>query len=600
MKWLLRLWPSKLKNRIFITFLFVIFIPFSIFQVYNYNQIETIIGRKISQQNVSQLRLMKEMLNVIRWSAQSSIYKLERDEAFLEALHNTDELSQADGEEIMQEKLATLKNAYLPDSVYTHYTLVTPREKVYHSFTPTLGIEKTKELLKTFDKVLPETSDALVWQLQAQSDLYPEVFIGNSVLSLFSQKQVGSGEKMRIRASIDLEQWLSSTANGMQIVQNYYFLDSKGKYIAQNLSGPRIDDETIPKLLKYGKNSPEIYVSDTTGAYIFNALYVPTINGYIVGQFPLDYFIGDINEIKHQAFLSMLLLFFFFAGISFLMLSGLTRPLQLLEYKMKESAEKRLNIKLPEQDYRGEILSFIRSFNNMIDNINQLIGKVKQEERQKESNRFHMLLTQMNPHFLFNSLNTIKWNASNFGDETTAEMCRALGKILENSMNTETDLVILQNEIELLKAFVYIQTIRYDHRFAVHYEIAPNVEYSLVPKFSLQPLVENAILHGLVHRKQDGEIKVSVFEDKNNLILEVKDNGVGIENKQADLTTTRRKGIALNNLKERLSLLYRDEGSLIIIPQTEGTLIRITIPLLISVPYDQDSSSKEMNLRREI
>lgn len=600
MKRITQLWPSKLKNRIFITFLFIIFIPFSIFQIYNYNQIENAIGRKISQQNVAQLQLMKEMFNVIRWSAQSSIYKLEADEAFLKALHTTDEMSQVDGEKNIQEKLAALKSAYLPDSVFTHYTVVTSRNNIYHSFTSKLDAEKTKELIGNFNEAIPEAGDVMLWQLQAHSDLYPEVFIGNSVLSLYSQKKMESGENIRIRASIDLEQWLSSTANSMQIIHNYYFLDSKGEYIAQNLSGPRIDDETIPKLLEYGKSSPEVYVSDKTGAYILNAIYVPTIQGYIVGQFPLEYFIGDINEIKHQAFLSLLLLFFLFAAISFLMLSGLTRPLQLLELKMKESAEKRLNIKLPEKRYRGEILSFIRSFNDMIDNINQLIGKVKQEERQKEANRFHMLLTQMNPHFLFNSLNTIKWNASNFGDETTAEMCRALGRILENSMNTETDLVFLKDELELLKAFVYIQTIRYDHRFDVLYEIASDVEYSLVPKFSLQPLVENAILHGLVHRKQDGQIKVSVFEHKRYLILEVMDNGIGIDKKQADLMTTKRKGIALNNLKERLALLYRVEGTLDIVPQSEGTLVRIKIPLLISVPYVQDGSSKEMDDRRKI
>lgn len=105
MKRITQLWPSKLKNRIFITFLFIIFIPFSIFQIYNYNQIENAIGRKISQQNVAQLQLMKEMFNVIRWSAQSSIYKLEADEAFLKALHTTDEMSQVDGEKIYKRSL---------------------------------------------------------------------------------------------------------------------------------------------------------------------------------------------------------------------------------------------------------------------------------------------------------------------------------------------------------------------------------------------------------------------------------------------------------------------------------------------------------------
>ncbi|MDF2671374.1 MAG: putative rane protein, partial [Paenibacillus sp.] len=225
-----------------------------------------------------------------------------------------------------------------------------------------------------------------------------------------------------------------------------------------------------------------------------------------------------------------------------------------------------------------------QAFNQMIGDIRQLITRLRTEERQKEANRFQMLMSQMNPHFLLNTLNTIKWNARNHADSGTFEICQNLGKLLECSLNVDVDLVHLKEEIDLVKAYVHIQSFRYDHSFAAEYEIGELLEYALVPKLSLQPLVENAIYHGLVHMKAGGTIKIRVSRHGEMLRLEVQDNGLGPGPKKPAVAR-KRKGIGLDNLKERLTLLYKGEAEFQLISLEQGTQARMDIPLLISSPY---------------
>ncbi|MDR6551887.1 histidine kinase [Paenibacillus qinlingensis] len=584
-----RLWPAKLQNRIFLTFLLVIFIPFSILQIHNYNQIETIIGEKISEQNVIQLGQMKSQLDELRLTALNSVLQIERNSSIPGLIAVANRSPGAEQTRIVEEKLDALKSTFLPNSVYIQYTLGDEQGRAYTSLPLAENNEGPQHIRMAgeLSAKLPLGGSLIKWEFeQVLSGTLNETKRKN-VLSLYSLSQVSGGAWLRVHASVDIDQWLLNSASGIQVKQNYYMVDQQGKVISQTNTAFAIDPVLKLGILNQGKMKPNEYTIDKSGQFVYNATYVPSISSYLVSQFPLDFFFGDIQALKRQVFLTYLLIIAFFIGISFLTLSTLTRPLRLLETRMKEAAEKRMNIKQPEHPHRGEILSFVRAFNGMVDDVTGLIGQLKLEERQKEAIRFQMLLTQMNPHFLLNTINTIKWTASNAGNETTVEMCKALAKLLESSLNTDRDLVFLQDELQLLQSYVYIQSFRYDHRFEVQYDVQPDLNYALVPKLSLQPLVENAIQHGLVYRKQGGIIKVTVASKERFLLLDVQDNGVGMQNHRTDMPRAR-KGIGISNLKERLSLLYKDEGKLELIPQEEGTHVRIFIPLLLSNPYQPE------------
>ncbi|UKS24129.1 histidine kinase [Paenibacillus sp. HWE-109] len=586
-----RLWPAKLQNRIFLSFLLVIFFPFSILQIHNYNQIETIIGAKISEQNITQLSQMKFQLEEIRRTALNSVLQMERDTSIRELMGQAHHSQGAESTHMVEEKLDAMKSTFLPNSVFIQYTLLQRDSEVFTSLPHAENNEGPlhAQLAGELTAKLPNGSQLLKWEYeQAHNGLQQEPESKN-VLSLYSLSQSAGGEWLRTRASIDIDGWLRNSANSIQIKQNYYVLDQQGAIISQSNPGYVMNPLIKSKILNQAKVSPNAYIIDEFGTFVYNAIYIPSTSSYLVSQFPLDFFFGDIKALKERVFSTYLLFIAFFIGISFLTLSTLTRPLRLLEAKMKEAAKKRMNIKLSEEPHRGEILSFVRAFNGMVDDVTGLIGQLKLEERQKESIRFQMLLNQMNPHFLLNTINTIKWNASNSGDDTTAEMCKSLAKLLESSLNTDKDLVFLHEELKLLHSYVYIQSFRYDHRFEVQYEVQTGLDFALVPKLSLQPLVENAIQHGLVFRKQGGIIKVKVACEDRFLMLDVQDNGVGMQNQQPDVHRVR-KGIGLSNLRERLSLLYKQDGKLELMPQEEGMHVRITIPLLLSNPYQLEQN----------
>ncbi|NQX67141.1 histidine kinase [Paenibacillus alba] len=586
-----RLWPAKLQNRIFLSFLLVIFFPFSIMQIHNYNQIETIIGAKISEQNVTQLNQMKFQLEEVRQTALNSVLQMERDTSIRELMVQAHNSPGAESTRMVEEKLDAMKSTFLPNSVFIQYALVQENGEAFTSLPHAENYEGPlhAQLAGELTAKLPFGSPLLKWEFeQARNGLQPEPATKN-VLSLYSLSQAADGDWLRARASIDIDGWLRNSANSIQIKQNYYVLDQQGAIISQSNPGFVMNPLIKSKILNQAKESPNDYILDKSGTFVYNAIFLPSISSYVVSQFPLDFFFGDIQALKQRVFSTYLLFIAFFIGISFLTLTTLTRPLRLLEVRMKEAAEKRMNIKLSEEPHRGEILSFVRAFNGMVDDVTGLIGQLKLEERQKEAIRFQMLLNQMNPHFLLNTINMIKWNASNSGDDTTAEMCKALAKLLESSLNTDKDLVFLHEELKLLHSYVYIQSFRYDHRFEVQYEVQTGLDYALVPKLSLQPLVENAIQHGLVYRKQGGIIRVNVASEGHLLIIDVQDNGVGMQKQQPEVHRVR-KGIGLSNLRERLSLLYKQDGKLHLIPLEEGAHVRITIPLLLSNPYQPEQN----------
>lgn len=203
----------------------------------------------------------------------------------------------------------------------------------------------------------------------------------------------------------------------------------------------------------------------------------------------------------------------------------------------------------------------LTSFNRMIADIGTLIYRLKVEERQKESVRFQILVSQMDPHFLLNTLNMIKSQALKNKDNTTFDICVSLGLLLETSLNTELDLIPLGQELGFMEAYMHIQNIRFGNRYHLDVEYDPSLYYALVPKFTLQPLVENAIIHGFADTVSGGQITVNIQASGKELIMLVMDNGAGPEvaRQAAAMAAVRRsrKGIGLSNIRERLELLYR-------------------------------------------
>jgi len=203
----------------------------------------------------------------------------------------------------------------------------------------------------------------------------------------------------------------------------------------------------------------------------------------------------------------------------------LAKPVHQLDEAMGEVERGRLDVRL-ETDRSDELGRLASRFNHMTEEYRTNLDRSVQRERELNEARLRMMQAQLNPHFLYNTLDAVKWLGMAHQAPEVAELATDLAAILRSSISGD-EIVTLEEELELVERYVNIQTIRFGDRFTCEVDVAERYQSCLVPKLALQPLVENAILHGVADR-EDGYVKVWAGEEEGMLLLYVSDNGCGI------------------------------------------------------------------------
>ena len=233
----------------------------------------------------------------------------------------------------------------------------------------------------------------------------------------------------------------------------------------------------------------------------------------------------------------------------------------------------------------------IESIKKLIDEvyvqkINQQQLKVKQKEVE-----FAMLSSQINPHFLYNTLETIRMKAYCNEDREVANIVKKLGKIMRRNLEVSGKEVSLASELELIKNYLEIQAMRFEGLVEYELNIEDNInvnEYKILPLL-IQPIVENAFIHGLEEKKEKGWIKLSIFNSDECLVIEVSDNGIGIEkeklikiNSDLDLMYDDNKSIGMKNVNQRIKMYYGNQYGLKIMSELQiRTVVTFKLPIAI-------------------
>lgn len=247
------------------------------------------------------------------------------------------------------------------------------------------------------------------------------------------------------------------------------------------------------------------------------------------------------------------------------------------------------------EDIEGndEISNLYRDLNTMINNIQHLISTVYEEQVQKE--RLHsrqkdvelkMLASQINPHFLYNTLETIRMKARCSGESEIEELVKMLAKILRRNIQVGDKLVTLKSELELVEYYLKIQQYRFGDRIRYSIDIRCDIDFLKIMPLLIQPIVENAFVHGLETKEGQGIIRI-IVERTDRLRIHIIDNGNGMSEDKLneiieslnDFSKLSRDHIGLNNVNQRIKLLYGDEyGISIKSKESEGTTVVIEIP----------------------
>lgn len=204
-----------------------------------------------------------------------------------------------------------------------------------------------------------------------------------------------------------------------------------------------------------------------------------------------------------------------------------------------------------------ELVDLARQFNIMLDRIDQLMIAVKEEEQNVRRYELQALSSQINPHFLYNTLDTIVWMAEFNDSKRVVEVTKSLAKYFRLALNQGHEQISFKDEIDHVRQYLFIQKQRYGEK--LQYEIKELKQYNdyKIPKLILQPLVENAIYHGIKEMNRQGRIRVSVSENDTQLIVSIYDNGRGfVASETTNATLVRLGGVGLKNVNQRLQLQF--------------------------------------------
>ena len=292
-------------------------------------------------------------------------------------------------------------------------------------------------------------------------------------------------------------------------------------------------------------------------------------------------------SIYYMAWLMLLLVGIALIVLDILLFRNITDPVYQLMRTMKEFGKGNYQVKACE-DGIGELKVLSEHFNRMADRLQKQMDEIRKNEREKRKMEKKLLQSQINPHFLYNTLDSIIWMIQSGEYKGAEEMVSLLAKFFRTSLSQGKDMIPLEKELEHATSYLAIQNIRFKDKFEFCVHADETLLKYLCPKLSIQPLLENAIYHGMEGMFEDGEIHINVYEKEDVIHIEVADNGLGMTAEKIDyimnnkvVSSKRGSGIGVRNVSERIKLIYGEEYGISITSELdEGTTATITIPKL--------------------
>lgn len=322
----------------------------------------------------------------------------------------------------------------------------------------------------------------------------------------------------------------------------------------------------------------------TDQAFIYQQA-IPNSNWTLVGVASLD----ELKMVQKQMFLT-----FMGAGLVALLISAAgsalviriwLKPIRDLQDVIVAVGNGQSHCRAKETG-TIEVLELSRYFNQMLDQIDQLMFSIKEQERSIREYELVALASQINPHFLYNTLDTIVW-MTEFNDRArVVALTKALAKYFRLALNNGNEQITLKDELEHVKQYLFIQKQRYGEQLHYDFQELPAWDNYQIPKLILQPIVENAIYHGIKEVEHQGMIKIVVSETDDQLIISIEDNGKGFDDlskSESDGLKMKQGGVGLKNVDQRLRLQFGEAYQMVIASEKNHfTRIELFLPKVVA------------------
>ncbi|ALP35296.1 hypothetical protein ASL14_02975 [Paenibacillus sp. IHB B 3084] len=303
---------------------------------------------------------------------------------------------------------------------------------------------------------------------------------------------------------------------------------------------------------------------------------------------PFNMMFSKITAAKYTLVLVFMVMFVFLISLGFKFLRKFTNPIQELASTMQEVQKGNfhaVNLLNPSMINEGEVGILYRNFITMIQRIDELIQENFSKQLLIKETEFKALQAQINPHFLYNTLESVNWLAKTNKQEQISSMVEALGHLMRYSTNFNQDIITFEEELDILKSYLTIQKYRFDDRIDFQMDFPYYVAKYKIPKLILQPLLENSFKHAVEPSVYLSVIKLHVYQEEDKLFIRIEDNGPGIDplilqKVKEGKVNPKGTGIGLNNIDDRIKLYAGEQYGLRIENLSgKGTAITVVLPV---------------------
>lgn len=463
--------------------------------------------------------------------------------------------------------------------------------------SPNMGYSITQEpwypTIKTYTQ-----SPFLLWPTMTENSITN--FMGEKVFSLIRPiNQIPTGKrigymKMDIEVQV-MKDLIAYKDDGESQDSSLLILNDQGHVIYDNQGNwtGKIVTDFSPAILNDKSSSGSLIWQDRV--YLYSANQSTTTHWITLILKPIDSITAKLKEIRNTVMGIEFAVLLLVIVIAWLIATGVTRPLRTMIVTMRHVERGDFTVRFSQADSRNEVAQLGKVFNQMLNSLEDMISKVYVAELREKDARLLALQAQINPHFLFNTLNILKSLGRKGANQEVVEVTESLAQLFRYSLYNWERSVELREELQIVQSYIKIQKYRFGNRFSYEEEIPEDLLGARILRLMIQPLVENAVVHGLEKKRSDGLVKVRVQVKNGILEIYVSDNGIGLDDNvqdqlkrnmveidvKSELGHSEHLGIALVNIQKRLHLLFGQEYGLTFTNNPSGgTIVLLTLPLL--------------------
>lgn len=567
----------KISKRIFCSYLIISILPVILLFIYaNYTATNLIINNTASSDKIAS-NLIKESISSYIDKFDSITNEIIWDSTLLNDIKNYKSLTTNQRKNFNEKLFKILKSRTSYISDIADFTILDENFNVVYNegfryISHSTKLDKVKKGIKdsktiNWTSINQGKSNYIVMTkpIKIQDSVYGYLFLA-----------------LKDKVISDMFKDYNKNFNGFGIIADEFntIICTNNDYIKSNLNDIKSTKLKEPYSVKNIDKNVDI-VKYNNKKFILSTQKISYTSWTLYGLIPYSYIYTSCISLYKTHIIISLFVIGISIIISILIYKSIVNPLNEIVQAMNEMNENNIGNEIYISG-NDEISFIMKQYNKMSINIKNLLNTVKIRENEKRDVTFKMLQAQINPHFLFNTIGSLRYIALLNNDNSVANGLESLAKLLRNIILNKNDFITIEQEIENIKNYITIQKIRHGDNFNINFDVDKKLYSQKILKFILQPIVENSILHGFEELNEESYIKITLREKDNMIAFEIEDNGLGITDdklENGNFNIDRFAGIGVKNIKDRLNLYY--EGVFLFEIESakyKGTKVKIVIP----------------------